>query len=610
MIAALQPLRTPLLRLAVVWLIFTLQRLLFVWMNAEAFPAPPLSAFLGGLRFDLSAIAWCYLPWIASVLIAPTATGLFGKLQRGLFHLSNVVCFFLNCTDLAYFHFTLKRSTADLFGIAAGGSDLGNLAPVFLRDYWYIVLIFLGSIALAEAGYRWAGRRTSGPAKPWWAWRVVLIGLVVLASRGGWQYIPLGVLDAAQYASPAYMPVVLNTPFTVMTSVGKPVVEPVEFLSPEEADRLWPVVHAPAPANAITAGSAPNVVVLILESFSAPYSGVLNSTGEGYMPFLDSLMGQGLNYTRAYANGRRSIDAMPAVLASMPKMMGEAFITSPYATVPMTTLPGVLGAKGYRTSFFHGGHNGTMGFDAFARSAGFDRYVGRNEYPDKADDDGVWGIRDRPFLEFFAQQLDAEQAPFMSCLFTLSSHHPYQLPAEDAVRFAGGSLPIHATLRYTDDALRRFFQVARTKAWYHNTLFVITADHTADLERNGEESGSAFDHWIPLLYFWPGHLAPHTEVRTTQQIDILPTVLDLIGHDQPYFAFGASTLRQERMPAAISEGNATWMIITDSLQLRSDGTNVLWQEGMMANDSTALHTLQAAIQQFNTHLLRRELTVK
>lgn len=623
MSGALRTLRPFGFRLLVVLLLFSAQRVLFHALNAGAFPAPPPSAFLGGLRFDLSAIAWLYLPWIVTVLFVPAPARGFRHVQKGLFHLSNVLCFFLNCTDLEYFKFTLKRSTADLFGIASGGNDLRHLAPVFLKDYWYVVVIFLASIAVAEAGYRWAARWEHGPrARNAWGWRVALVAFVAIASRGGLQYIPLGVLDASKYAPPAYMPLVLNTPFTFMTSIGKPVLEERRFMTDAEADRLWPVKHHYTDAPSVSiATPRPNVVVIVLESFSAAYSGRLNGTGRGYMPFLDSLMGQGLTFTRAYANGRRSIDGIPAVIASMPKMMDEAFIVSPYAQTPITALPALLaGSGGYRTSFFHGGHNGTMGFDAFARSAGFQRYVGRNEYPDAQDDDGVWGIRDAPFLQFFARELDREQQPFMSCLFTLSSHHPYHLPAADTARFAGGDLPIHPTLRYADDALRRFFATARTMPWFANTLFVITADHTADLERSGQESGSAYDHWIPLVYYMPAAIAPRTNARVTQQIDVLPTVLDLLGYRAPFFAFGSSALREERTPAAVSESNATWLLIDDRLQLRSDGANVLWSasmgEGPVSTAPTAeelaahQRTLQAAIQQFHAHLLQSDLVLK
>lgn len=615
----------PLLRvvatLGAVALVFSIQRLLFFLLNKGSFPDPPLSAFIGGLRFDASAIAWLFLPWTVSMLIRPATKGWLHATQIGLFHLSVTICFFLNCADLEYYKFTLKRSTADLFGIAGGGDDLAHLAPVFAKDFWYVVVIFLASIAVAHLAYRWASIRWLGSAtKPWWLWRISLVMLTALCSRGGIQYMPLAVLDASAYAPPAYMPLVLNSPFTVMTSIGKQMIEERTFMPQEEADRLWPVKHRYGQAKSVP--GSPNVVVIILESFSATYSTLLNGGREGYMPFLDSLMTHGLYYTQAHANGRRSIDGLPAIVASMPKMMEEAFITSPYADAAFTSLPNVLAAKGYATSFYHGGHNGTMGFDAFARSAGYQRYSGRDEYPVAADDDGVWGIRDEPYLQFFAQELSKEKHPFFSTVFTLSSHHPYELAPADAERFKGGVLTIHPTLKYADNALRQFFTTAQTMSWFSSTLFVITADHTADLERNGEQSGSAYDFWIPMVYYMPGTIAPMADARTTQQIDILPTVLDLMGHDKPFFAFGSSTLRNERPPAAVNEGSATWLIANPRVQLRSDGDRILWHDGIGSSwrpeektvpnaiDMNAAHRqLQAAIQQFNAHLSKRDMVV-
>ena len=608
--------------LGTVALVFSAQRLMFFLLNRDGFADPPLSAFLGGLRFDASAIAWLFLPWTVSMLVIPATRGWLNKLQIGLFHLSTTICFFLNCTDLEYYKFTLKRSTADLFGIAGGGDDLAHLAPVFAKDYWYVVLLFLASIAAAHLGYRWASQRWADAAvKPWWGWRLGLVALTALCSRGGIQYMPLAVLDASAYAPPAYMPLVLNSPFTVMTSIGKPMIEARLFMPQEEADRVWPVQHQYGQSRLVP--GKPNVVVIILESFSATYSSLLNGGREGYMPFLDSLMANGLYYTQAHANGRRSIDGLPAIVASMPKMMEEAFITSPYADAPFTSLPNILAAKGYGTSFYHGGHNGTMGFDAFTRSAGYQRYSGRDEYPYEGDNDGVWGIRDEPYLQFWANELTKEQQPFFSTMFTLSSHHPYKLPEADAERFKGGVLTIHPTLKYADNALREFFKTASGMPWFKNTLFVITADHTADLERNGEQSGSAYDFWIPLVYYMPGIITPMADARTTQQIDILPTVLDLIGHSGPFFAFGSSTLRMERPPAAVNQGSATWLIVTPRAQLRSDGDRILWHDGIGSSwkpeektvpnafDLVTAHAeLQAAIQQFNTHLIERDMVVK
>ncbi len=609
----LRPLRIWLLRIAVVVLVLTLQRVLFALLNAGIFPSPPLSAFLGGIRFDLFAISWLLLPWTAISLVVERPNVAGERLLKGLFHLACTLAFLLNCIDLTYFRFTLKRSTADLVGIATGGSDLANLLPVFLVDYWYVAVIFLASMAVAVLGYGWMGRyQANQPAKPWWGWRLLVGALTLLACRGGVQYIPLTVIDASQYAPPAYMPLVLNTPFTFITSLGKSSLQEKHYMEQSEADQLWPVSHHYG--DSALRPTQPNVVVIILESFSAAYSDRLNGTRHGYMPFLDSLMGQSRWYSRAYANGRRSIDGIPAVLASLPNMMPEAFIESSYAQQPFTALPGLLATEGYSTSFFHGGHNGTMGFNSFARSAGFQRYVGMDQYPDKNDYDGVWGIRDRPFLQFFAHELGKQTAPFMSCLFTLSTHHPYRLPDADAERFAGGNLPILPTLRYADDALRQFFGTAQSMPWYKNTLFVITADHTADLLRQGEVSGSAYDYWVPLFYFMPAAVPPEKVDRVTQHIDILPTVLDQVGYSKPFFAFGSSSLRHERTPAAVSENNGTWLIVGHNQQLRSDGERVLWSALFQDTSQTQANTdpallplLQAAIQQYNHHLLAADL---
>ncbi|MBL0127534.1 MAG: sulfatase-like hydrolase/transferase [Flavobacteriales bacterium] len=621
------PLLVLLARLGAVALIYTLLRITFVLLNHDSFPNVPFAAFRGGVRFDLSALAWLNIPWLLLCLLDTREEGGLSRLKKFVFHLVNAVGFFFACVDLEFFKFTLRRSTADIFGIMSSGGDTGNLAGTFVVDYWYILLIFLVCIALAELGYRGAKLLVSEQPLSTMrriTWRIVAVGIVMLLSRGGTQLIPLGVMNAADHVAPAYFPVVLNTPFTIMMTIGKPVVQDKNYMSQKEADRLWPVVHHYAPItvmsdipspsdstmNGAMVGGRPNVVVIILESFSAAYSAELTG-GTGYMPFLDSLMRQSLNYTKAYANGRRSIDGIPAITAAIPELMDEAFITSAYAQTKFTSLANVLGEEGYHTSFFHGGRNGTMGFDGFAKSAGYERYVGMNEYPGQKDYDGSWGIWDRPFLQFFATELGREQQPFFSTVFTLSSHHPYHLLPEDEKRFAGGTLKIHASLRYTDDALREFFATAAQQPWFANTLFVITADHTADIERTGQHYSEATDYHVPLLYFMPSHIQPRTEERVTQHIDILPTVLDLVGYDKPFFSFGKSALRDERMACMVTASTGTYLIIDQEGAVQIAGAQLDDDEiasGDARRDSLE-RQLQAAVQQFHNHLLKNELVL-
>lgn len=613
---ARHPLSVLLLRLGLVALVYSVLRGLFWLANTTLFPDPPLWAFIAGIRFDASAIAWTMLPWVLLVLLRPASPGTWARVQFTVFMLINAIALFFNTVDIGYYAFSLKRSTADFLTILTTGDDTVSLAPAFIRDYWHLLLLYMAVLVLLGWGYIRLGRGQRPGPEGWrgMVWRAVAIALVVVASRGGSQLIPLQPLDAARAAGATYMPLVLNTPFTMLMTLGKPTVRERHYMPPAEAERLWPVHHRFLPAGTDTLfsvrndGPPPNVVVIILESFSAVYSGEL-AGGEGHMPFLDSLMRESLHFTRAYANGRRSIDGIPAVLASIPELMDEAFITSSYAGRPFTSLANVLADEGYRTSFYHGGRNGTMGFDGFARSAGFERYVGMREYPrTKADFDGHWGIRDLPFLRYWAHELAREPQPFLSTVFTLSSHHPYELPADDAARFAGGTLPIHATLRYTDDALRQFFVLARTMPWYARTIFVITADHTADLDRDGRHSDKPIDHWIPLVVHAPGRVVPTRMDEVVQQIDILPMVLQLAGHRKPFFSFGHSPLWPGPRYAVMAS-NGLYGIIGDRQQLQFDGEQVIDVRPLngAGPDGTGADTmerhLKAAIQQFNHHVL-------
>lgn len=614
------PLTVLLLRMSAVGMIYSATRLLFVWLNADLFPSVPFVSFFGGLRFDAFAIAWTNLPWIILYLIHPKPSSLlFRRIQLGGFLFLNAVALFFQFVDIEYYTFTLKRSTADLFRIMTTGNDIANLAPTFIRDYWYILAFYFLALFLLIKVYRWSERFGSDQGYKWpWriGWRVLAITALLVLSRGGLQLIPLQVLDGAQYGGAENLPVTLNTPYTIMTSVGKPTLSEKQYMTAAEADELWPVYQHYT--DTFNLQSRTNVALIILESFSAAYSAKL-SGNVGYMPFLDSLMGESLNMTRAYANGRRSIDGIPAILASMPELMDEAFITSPYASLPFTSLANVLVREGYHTSFYHGGRNGTMGFDGFARSAGFQRYMGLNEYTGpETDQDGHWGVRDRPYLQYWASELNKEPEPFFSTVFTLSSHHPYELPPSEKARFAGGTQDIHPTLRYTDDALRQFFETARHMPWYANTLFVITADHTADIDRNGQNFNRATDYWVPLFYFAPSVLKPMEQGRVTQQIDILPTVLDLLDHDKTFFSFGHSAMRAENPPNAIMSSNGIYQCISEHWHLQYDGVQEFHLTPLdSANTGSTDHgtehmlrSLEAAIQQFNGHLVRGELIAK
>ncbi|UOQ76747.1 LTA synthase family protein [Hymenobacter sp. 5516J-16] len=265
------------------------------------------------------------------------------------------------------------------------------------------------------------------------------------------------------------------------------------------------------------------MVILLVESFASEYNGIENG-GQGYTPFFDSLATQGLFFRNHYANGRRSIEALPAVLAGLPALMESPFITSNFQTDELHGLGEILGRQGYATSVFHGAQNGTMGFNTFAGITGIQQYYGLQEYPGGAqspDYDGHWGIFDEPYLQYFARQLGQQRQPFFSTVFTLTSHEPFPVPPQYKTRFAPGQLPIHASIRYTDFALREFFRTAARQPWYRNTLFILLADHTSQTLRPDYQN-TLGSYKTPLLLFHPGRKLPAANPSASPSRPICP----------------------------------------------------------------------------------------
>ncbi|MGI8892827.1 MAG: LTA synthase family protein, partial [Bacteroidia bacterium] len=287
-----------------------------------------------------------------------------------------------------------------------------------------------------------------------------------------------------------------------------------------------------------------NVVVIILESFSSEYSYIL-SGNKSYTPFLDSLMLESLYFTNAQANGKRSIEGIPAIVAGLPALMTNPYISSAYATDSLPSLASHLKYKGYHSSFFHGGRNGTMGFDNFSKIAGIENYFGMNEYGTNKGFDNNWGIYDEPFLQFTAANLNAMPKPFLSFIFTLSSHHPYTIPEEHTGKFKKGTLPIHKSIMYTDYSLKRFFESIQNYPWFENTLFVITADHTGPAEHPLYQTRIGI-YRVPIIFYKKNSELKGKIDKPVQQIDIMPTVLDYLNYDLEFYSMGKSFFANDK----------------------------------------------------------------
>ena len=627
------------LNLLLVMAIYTLSRVFFYWINIDLYPnvdnAHLMEMVMGGWRFDLTALLYLNSLYILLILL-PLPVQIrnneqYIRVTNYSFYIPNIIGLIANTMDMVYVRFTDRRTTCTLF---TEFQNDGNLAQIILQaagQYWYVTLFGIAIIALLIV----ASRKTwqiKTPSRTWMyylansALMVVSIYFVVIGIRGGFgKYTrPITISNAMQYANtPQETAILLNTPFSLMKSLENTTYIHPHYFSNEEAEAIFSPIHIDEIEKNERLGKT-NVVIVILESFSKEYIGFYNRHMDGYRgytPFLDSLLAHSVTYTHSFASGRKSIDAMPSVLSSIP-MLIEPYIVTPYSTNAVSSLAACLRDEGYATAFFHGAPNGSMGFQAYARSAGFEQYFGMDEYDGIDAFDGTWAIWDEEFLQYYAQRMSQMQEPFITAVFTASSHHPFRVPERYEGVFPQGDKPIHPCVGYTDYALRKFFGYAQEQDWYENTLFVITADHTNQVSLPEYATAKGLFE-VPIAFYSPQWSQGEVhEQSAVSQTDIMPSVLAYLGYQKPFFAFGKDILTKEKETQwAVCYNHPAYQLLSDSLLLQFDGQNTYavynYQndpllQNNIANEidySAMERYLRAYIQQYIYRLTTNQLTI-
>lgn len=529
-----------------------------------------LELALHAIRFDVSIIATLNI-FYAFLLLLPfqfVAHKIYQLVLQILFVFTNVLALLFDIGDIAYFPYVRKRMSADVFDLMAKKSDFVDLLPSYLQSFWYIPILMCLFVCFFIYLHKRLVRNRCEIQKintslVSWFMLLFTIGAFVIAIRGGIQLKPILNSNARLVANNNEVPLVLNTPFAIIHSFEQATLSRLSYYNDATLLKYFNPIHHNEYHNL----QKKNVVLIILESFGKAYTGI--GGRNSYTPCLDSLMQRGFVFSNAFANAHRSSDGVPACIAGIPAAMDEAFITSKYATNTIDALPSLLKPFGYTTSFFHGGSNGTMSFDIFCKSAGFDKYYGRTEYRNDKDYDGTWGIWDEPYLQYFARELEKEKQPFMSAVFTLSSHEPFKLPDHfdnNSIRSLKG---IYRGIAYTDLALRKFFNTASKMPWFNNTVFVIAADHNflAAQDPQGYYNAGMGLYAIPILFYAPNDQNLKGNSRTIfQQIDIMPTVLDYLHYPNPFFAYGKSAFDTTRKSFVFTQmGNHVQLLIDNHI---------------------------------------------
>jgi phosphoglycerol transferase MdoB-like AlkP superfamily enzyme len=551
---------------------FALARLFFLAVNHGCFSGITLSQgtklFLKGMAYDTETILYFnFLPLLVlSLPLRFSFSRICQTLVKTWIVLLNCSLLLVDLSDSVYYRFNGKRSTIDL-AATMFNANFGKMLPTYLKQYWFVLCAFFLIVVLIVRLYPQADVIAPGAPLPRLSIMAGMLLPTVILMNAASFYTGIGfgikqrnVYSLAAHVKTEYIPIVINTPWSMVQSLTTRRLPTVTYLSEAEVNKLCcPIVNFKKrePFRKL------NVVVIILESFSKSFVTGLDGQ-ERCAPFLNSLMEKGLTFDRTFANARRTHEAVPAVISGIPSLMDEAFINSLYITNTIPSLASLLRAKGYQTSFFHGGENKVLKLNSYAGFAGFASYFGMDEYSHREDFDGSWGIYDEPYLQYVARQLQTSRQPFFAAILTVTSHHPYKLPDGKEKIFNRHHSQLENAIEYTDHALQRFFETASRMPWYNDTLFVLTADHT------GPMSGLAnriTRYEIPILFYRPGTKLQANRRIICQQIDILPSVLDFLNYDETFSTFGRSVFSDRGDSYAINYLEGIYSLVKDDYLL-------------------------------------------
>ncbi|HEY9551808.1 MAG TPA: sulfatase-like hydrolase/transferase, partial [Prevotella sp.] len=463
-----------LLNLLIAFALYFIARIEFLLENYSYFSNNLSAGYLlqlfgGGYMFDRSAITYTNSLYIVMVLFPLwiKERPAYHKACKWVFVVVNAVTLVMNLADSVYFPYTLRRTTTGVFSEFENETNLFDVFWGQLLVHWYLVVLAAVLILLSWKLYVTPKIHASQfrTMKQRVGYSLLLLLLLagsvplgVGACRGGLGtgIRPITISNANQYAErPTECALVLNTPFALIRTIGKNVFSvPDYYKTQEELEAVFNPIHTPHPTHAF---KKKNVVVLIVESFGREYIGALNKELEGgkykgYTPNVDKIIAQSATYKYSYCNGRKSIDGMPSVLCGIP-MFIKPFVLTPQSMNAYTGLAGLLSKEGYQTAFFHGANRGSMGFLAFANKTGFKEYYGRQDYAadprfgGDADFDGHWGIWDEPFLQYYCAKMSEMKEPFMTAVFTVTSHTPYIIPDKYKEVYPEEGLIMHKCIR-------------------------------------------------------------------------------------------------------------------------------------------------------------------
>ncbi|MDD2850485.1 MAG: sulfatase-like hydrolase/transferase [Desulfuromonadaceae bacterium] len=563
-------------------LFFLLCRAIFLLYHLSQTKVLPLATtagiFLYGLRMDFSTAAYLivapYVLWVIQSLIPVPFT----KRLIAVY-----TAFMLLLTALI--------TTSDLEIYKIWGSKLNSQAVTYLKYPKEAiasmssspVILLIGICAcIVLAGYCLyatllkqisfeVSPRSLAAVTSRLALFLLFSGVLIVAIRGGTGLAPMNpgfaYFSAQQFANHA----ALNTTWNLMYDLKhyfRHKNNQFTYMSDAEmhkrVDRLT-AVGLPTNTEHILSVSRPNIIVVILESWTADVIGSLGAE-KGITPNFDELASHGILFTDFYANGYRTSFGIAAILSGFPSTPEGSILNRANKMERLPTLAAGLKASGYGTSFYYGGDTHFDDMNAFFVHSKFDTVNSKASFQGK-DMNSKWGVHDHVLFERVISDLARKPEPFFTALLTISSHEPFDVPM--ATVFKGDDQPsrFKNSVNYTDRSIKTFIDKARTQPWFKNTLFIFVADHGSVLPLRRPGAHIPERYRIPLLFYGVvirKEFQGSTRTAIGSQSDIPATIFGQLGLSTEEFAWSNNLFNANRYNFAFYNFSGGFGLKTES----------------------------------------------
>ena len=527
-------------------------------------------AFLRGLWFDNVMGCYVMIVPLALVLIAASFGYCRRWMMRGVavwFCVLYALLMMASAANIPYFAYFFKNINSSIFEwFGYTGTTAGM---VFQEKTWwiYIALYFVLTIVFCWLVWRITEKTVlQNSSRKYWLpsllISVALVALCLFGIRGRTGYNPIKISQAYYSNDPFLNQLGINPGFNLMTSALDDMrKENAELMLMSYDEAISYVRESLGITGAIdsthilfrqmrnTGGeiglttTKPNIVIILMESMSSAL------LGKGYTPVLDSLKTQSLYFSNFYSAGIHTNHGMTATLYSFPALMKRNLMKGT-VTPKRDGLPTVLKQNGWHNLFFMTHEAQYDNMNAFFRTNGYDEIYAQEDYP-REEIVNSFGVSDHFLFDFALEKLNKIQdIPFMATLLTISNHPPYIIPEW----FKPTSKdPETQIVEYADWCIGDFLHKAQREPWYANTVFVVLADHGKLVGTADSELPQSYNH-IPLMIFGAG-IQPQEYNQLGMQVDVMPTLLNIIGIDYDYNGFGTDLLHQPRQMVFYSADN-------------------------------------------------------